>query len=322
MSNEGCTVGVDVGGTHLRAAILTPEGSIRTSVRQKMAARDPQGLLHTIDAAVAQLGEAGRGLPMAVGIAGPVHTRTGMVAVAPNLGWRDVMFGPMLARHFGQPVRLVNDLNAITVGEGLYGAGGGAAHVMCVFVGTGVGMGAVCHGNLVEGYDGLATELGHVRVHYGHQARACGCGERGCLEAHSSGRHLPALLAEKLRAKGKPERAKAPLGPEVFVAADSIEQAAVKGDEACRELWEDVALLLGRSIGNTVNLFNPEVLILGGGVLTSAPSLQERLFETIGQHTAKPAMNNLRIVTNVLGDFAGTIGAAILARDLGGIVAN
>lgn len=315
-TNEQRTVGVDVGGTHLRAAVLDGHGQVLTFTRQKIVARDPQGLLAALDAAVGGCGEGARSLPMAVGIAGPVHTRSGLVAVAPNLGWHDVLFGPLLHRHFGRPVRLVNDLNAITVGEGLYGAGGGSAHVVCVFVGTGVGMGAVCHGHLVEGYDGLATELGHVKVAFGPDARACGCGARGCLEAYTSGRHLPARWAELRAAHPTSQDDGHASSPEAPGGADAIEALAVAGDPVARRLWDEAAVTLGRAVGDAVTLFNPEVLILGGGVLVHAPSLQERLVQSIGQHTSRPAITGLRIVGTALGDQAGTVGAAVLARDL------
>ncbi|MEZ4273105.1 MAG: ROK family protein [Myxococcota bacterium] len=114
----------------------------------------------------------------------------------------------MLAAQFGRPVRLVNDLNAICAGEAAVGGGQGSHHVMCVFVGTGVGMGAVSHGRVVEGADGLATELGHIKVQSPETGRLCGCGGRGCLEAYTSGRHLPALLQQKIDAGCAPHRAR------------------------------------------------------------------------------------------------------------------
>lgn len=310
------SVGIDVGGTHLRAVLVGSDGKVHASSHQKIVARDPQGLLHTIAAAVEALQPGKTEFPIGLGIAGPVHTRTGVVAVAPNLGWRNVAFGSMLLAHYGRPVRLVNDLNAITVGEGMYGAGGGAKHVLCVFVGTGVGMGAVSHGQLVEGWDGLATELGHIKVNFTPDARLCGCGERGCLEAHSSGRHLPEML-QSVIARGVAcglGQSDSPLTK--AVAADSIEAAAQAGDPACLALWDEIGETLGRAIGNTVTLFNSEVLILGGGVLTSAPSLKARVVRGIHAYAARPALASLRIADTVLGEQAGAIGAAMLAREL------
>ncbi len=308
-------IGVDIGGTNLRVALVDPTGKLVRSVKQPIASTAPKDLLAQLGAIVEGFPAAARRAPLAVGIAGFLLTASGVVINAPNLGWNDVPFGRLLRRKFGRPVRLVNDLDAITYGEARRGAGKGATDVACVFVGTGVGLGVVSGGRIVEGADGVATELGHIKVESPVTGRVCGCGERGCLEAYTSGRHLPDLLAERVAA-GEPS----PLfhdagGDPQKLRAQDIEQAARHGEVAASRLWDDIGERLGFAIGNLVTLWNPRVLILGGGVLQSAPSLQRRtlkVFETVAWRTHRERVS---IRPTKLGDDAGLIGAGLLAHD-------
>lgn len=314
MNPPGLRIGIDVGGTHLRAALVDPHGKPVKVVRAQLDARDPSGLLLRMQEARTQLGEAAtQPLPMGVGLAGQILLASGTVAVAPNLGWHDVPFGPMLERTFGQPVRMLNDLNAIALAEAVCGAGEGAADVVCVFVGTGVGMGAVVAGHILEGADGLATELGHIKIASVEHGRMCGCGERGCLEAYTSGRHLPDLLATKV-ASGLPSPLyTASEGATDQLTAGHIDAAAHSGDPAARALWEEISQQLARAIGDTVTLFNPRVLILGGGVFLAAPHLKKAVLDQIRAYAARPAQRQLKISDTGLGDDAGVIGAALAA---------
>lgn len=313
--HDGLRLGIDVGGTHLRVALVTGQGQVVAAQRQQLDARDPSALLLRMQEARSRLPpEAQQPLPIGVGIAGQILVASGTVAVAPNLAWRDVPFGPMLARTFGQPVRMLNDLNAITLGEAVCGAGGGTQDVVCVFVGTGVGMGAVAAGQIVEGHDGLATELGHVKVDSVGSGRLCGCGERGCLEAYTSGRHLPDLLAAKVASGVKSPLFEGVQGDLSRLTAGYIEVGVSANDPGATALWDDVSALLARSIGDVVTLFNPNVLILGGGVLGAAPTLHRLVLERIRMYAARPAQRNLKICASVLGDDAGVIGAALAAQ--------
>ncbi len=307
-------IGIDVGGTHLRAALVSDTGEVIKVTRAQLDVRDPSGLLLRMQEARAQLGEAAaQPLPIGVGLAGQILLASGVVAVAPNLGWNDVPFGPMLERTFGQPVRMLNDLNAIALAEAVCGAGGGARDVVCVFVGTGVGMGAVVGGRILEGADGLATELGHIKVASVEHGRMCGCGERGCLEAYTSGRHLPDLLASKV-ALGLPSPLfQSAKGASAQLTAGHIDAATQEGDRACMALWTDIGEQLARAIGDTVTLFNPRVLILGGGVFLAAPFLKKAVLDSIRAYAARPAQRALRISDTGLGDDAGVIGAALAA---------
>jgi glucokinase len=315
-AGEPQAIGIDVGGTHLRAALLDKSGSIVQVVRHNLAGRTPEALLALLVKARAELKktfDAIDTLPMGIGLAAQIWLESGTVAVAPNLGWHNVPFGKMLADAFGERVRMVNDLNAIAVGEAAYGAGAGCKELVCVFVGTGVGMGAVVGGEVMEGADGLATELGHIKVGPLDNGRLCGCGERGCLEAYASGRHLPDLLAEKV-AQGLPSPLfDAVKGKADKLTAGAIDAAAQGNDAAAAALWVDITEHLGRAIGNVVTLFNPSMLVLGGGVFAAAPHLRRACVQRLQQCAARPASTHLQVRDTTLGDDAGIIGAALVA---------
>lgn len=296
-------IGIDIGGTHARAALLQSNGDVAKCISQAIAGRTPQDILLLIEKLYGELLPAtGLRLPLGVGLAATLEIANGHVAVAPNLDWHDVPFGDMLRSHFAMPVRLINDLNAIALAEAGCEEGEGGAHVVCVFVGTGVGMGAVSHGRIVEGADGFATELGHVKIASTQTGRLCGCGERGCLEAYTSGRHLPELYA-------------APEGAEANAA--TIERDFNDGHEAARILWKQIADPLGRAIANAVTLFNPRTLVLGGGVLQRAPKLYEMTRASVLANVSRPALRHLVMRDARLGDQAGCIGAGLAAMQTG-----
>jgi glucokinase len=307
-------IGVDVGGTSLRAALVDERGKIARAVRRPLEERDPQKLLDQLDRLIVDLAVTKGPLPICVGLAAIIRVESGLVAVAPNLGWRDVPIGDMLAERYGRPVRLVNDLNAISVGEAACGAGRGAKDVVCVFVGTGVGMGAVIQGAMLEGSEGFATELGHIKIESVDTGRRCGCGERGCLEAYTSGRHLPDLLAAKV-AHGVPSRLLDEVrGDLKALTADRIEAAAGAGDRAAVELWEEIGVRLGRAIGNLITVLNPRAVVLGGGVLLAAPSLRKRVVTQLERYAGRQQLGSVAVRDSELGDHAGLVGAGLLAH--------
>ncbi|MEL6545832.1 MAG: ROK family protein [Myxococcota bacterium] len=305
------SIGVDIGGTNLRAAVVEADGTIHEVHRQRVQDRSVDGLAKSVRAAVDSLGSEGSTGAVGVGIAGSVRAEEGVVAVAPQLGWREAPFGAALQRELGRPVRLVNDLSAICYGEAKVGAGRGSSEVTCLFVGTGVGVGVVTHGRLLEGEHGLATEFGHVRVELSADARQCNCGMRGCIEAYLGGTHLPARLREVAR----DSKIVSPLIDRDDLNSSVIESHAVNGDPAATALWADCAVKLAWAIGALIMTFNPKVLVLGGGVLGTAPSLIARAEAHLPHFAWESFRDTVSVCTSALGDDAGILGAALLARD-------
>jgi glucokinase len=243
---------------------------------------------------IAQLAEAidvfdvATDVPVGMGIPAEILPQTGHVICAPNLGWKDVPFRILAKQTLGRPIRLINDLNAITLGESRVGAAKGVGHLLCIYVGTGVGMGIISDGRLILGSHGFAGELGHFKVASVGEGNLCGCGDRGCLESYVSGRHLP-------------------------MPAHDIEAAFLARDESAIELWGQCSRYLATAIINAVTLMNPKMVVLGGGVLEAAPSLRQQIKATIKALSNRAAIQNIEFRDAQYGDSAGVIGAGLYA---------
>lgn len=309
-------LGCDLGGTNLRAAVVDLEaGAVVRAVKRKLADRTPAAVAAEMASAVREA-LAGEGVALeavegvGVGVAGQVLGATGMVLVGPNLGWRDVPFGALLARELSRPVRIVNDLSAAAWGEASVGAARGARDAILVFVGSGIGSGLILGGRLFEGAGGIAGEFGHTKVIAG--GRACGCGEVGCLEAYVGGNNFAERLRELVREGRGQGVLRAAGGDPSQITVSALETAAEGGDGEARTLREEAARLLGMATGNVITLLNPAKLILGGGVLAGAPGLKRETVEWIRRTAGRAHLAQLEIVDAALGDDAGGIGAALL----------
>jgi glucokinase len=306
-------VGVDLGGTNARAALidLTGGGRIVAERRAVVVDRSPTAVADLVAEQVRALapeGAAGVG----VGFAGMLRGWSGVVANSPNFGWREVDFRALLRARLGAVVELYNDLNAIAYGESAFGAGRGARDVLCIFVGTGIGAGMVTDGRLYIGATHLAGEFGHMKVVRGPSARRCGCGQRGCIEAYASGRNLAQRAHEELGAGARSLAVELAGGAIERVHAGHIDEAVRRGDAWATALWSEVAPLLGMSIANAVTLLNPGRVVLGGGVWEGAPELKRRALATYAETVNAPSGEAAVLVDSALGDTSGVRGAAAL----------
>jgi glucokinase len=310
------TLGIDLGGTYARAAVVDDAGRILAADKAALAGRTPEAVVECIaGAADAALRLAGD-VPVAgigVGAAAQLQGESGLVRVAPNLGWRDVPLGALLAQRLGRPVRVVNDLSAAAWGELKAGAGRGVSDVFVVFVGSGVGSAIIVRGQLVTGVTGVAGELGHVKMV--PNGRKCGCGERGCLEAYAGGHNLIAQLREAVDGS-RPTLLKqlaAELGTRPLVPT-LLQTAAETGDPVALEVFERAGAFLGLAVANQVTVLNPARLVLGGGVLMHLPGLKRMLIAGVQTYASAVSREALTISDAELGDDSGIIGAALLAR--------
>lgn len=307
------TLGIDLGGTFARAAVVDGGGKVLASAKVALAERSPAGVVETIAQAAADAVKSA-GIPVGacgVGAAAQIHKDSGVLSVAPNLGWRNVPLGQMLTARLGQPVRVVNDLAAAAWGELHAGAGRGASDVLVVFVGSGVGSAIIANAKLVDGAGGVAGELGHIKVVPG--GRRCGCGELGCLEAYTGGHNLIAQTRELLAAGRSPKLLELTGGDPARVTPVTLEQAAEAGDGPSREVYERAAQFLAVAVANYVTVLNPARLILGGGVLNHCPGLRRSVVEGVQAWASQTAREGLLITEAELGDDSGIIGAALLA---------
>jgi glucokinase len=314
-------VGVDLGGTNVRAAVVDADtGEIVAAHKEPLADRTPASVVtvvrHALESAASAAGiSLGASGAVGVGVAGQCLGTTGVVMNAPNLGWRDVPFGDLLAAAVGVPVKVANDLAVAAWGEKRFGAARGIEDVVLVFVGSGVGSGLILGGRIHHGADGVAGEFGHVKVRPSRpetKQRLCGCGQMGCLEAYTSGMNVAARVREELEAGAHTVIAERAGGDLSRVSAAMVEDAARAGDPYALALWDEVGELLGTAVANLVTLLNPARLILGGGVLLGCPGLSRLVRRTFDERVSRSAVRGLTIEHAWLGDDAGVIGAALL----------
>jgi glucokinase len=268
---------------------------------------------------LATLAEVIRGLLTAhpargvgVACAGQIHPRTGTVVYAPNLNWHDVPLAATLRNALGVPVVVENDVRAAAWGEFRFGAGLGVSSLLAVFVGTGVGSGAVLDGALWRGANNGAGEIGHTQVVW--DGLACPCGRRGCLEQYVSGSGFQRRLAQGLAAGARTRLIAATAGDPSRLTAKMVREAAESGDAFAGQLWDEAERYLTLAVANYVTLFDPDALVLGGGVIETVP----RLFEVVA--TGVPELTTilargLRIERARLGDWSGMVGAAALISE-------
>lgn len=309
-------LGIDLGGTYARAAVVDADGRIEASAKIALTDRTPIGVIDVIAEAAAQaISKGGKVDRVGVGVAAMLDGDTGFVANAPNLGWRDTPFGALLGAKLGRPVRVVNDLSAAAWGELRAGAGKGSTEVLVVFVGSGVGSALITSGVLIRGASNSAGELGHTKV-VPEQGRLCGCGLHGCLEAYVGGHNLIAQMNEAI-ASGRPTlmRERAAQDPTALTPV-LLEEAAFAGDGAALEIYERAVGYLGVAVANMVTVMNPQVLIIGGGVLSRCPRMRTRVRDAVFRHATRVSQAAVTVSDAALGDDCGIIGAALLASEV------
>jgi glucokinase len=315
-------IGIDLGGTNLRAAVFSglPDSAEAVLVHREDVGSDrsPTAIVERLGVLIPKLLQqaelGGLCIPVGIGFAGMLRGRDGYVANSPNFGWRNVDLGTLLRTQLGERynVGIYNDVNAITYGEFKLGAGVGASDILAVFVGTGIGAGAVCDGILLQGANNTATELGHTKVVIDEDALPCSCGLKGCVEAYVGGK----LLQERARRDLDSWASSAAVelaGSVENVHPGHLDAAAAEGDDYALELYSEVSPMLGLAIANAVTLLNPGRLVLGGGVFSRTPVLRDHVLAAFEAAVNPPAREGLQIVEAELHDTGGLVGAALLA---------
>lgn len=309
-------LGVDLGGTNFRIASFGA-GSVPEAVHKEEVGepRDPQTIVERLASAAERLAPSGP-VTLGVGIAAMLRDRRGTVANSPHLRWRDVAFGELLVARLGKrfTVGVYNDVNAIVWGEAVAGAARGCRDVLGVYVGTGIGGGVIAGGQLVEGVSNCAGEIGHSKIRWGDDAAPCACGQRGCIEAYVGGSYLAPRITAELLAGAKSSAVQL-AGGAAHVTPGHVDQAAGEGDEWALALWTELAPLLAVSLGNALAVLNSERLVLGGGLLGRTPVLYELVETALLVVTPVATSERLSVVPAELGDDAGLVGSAALARD-------
>lgn len=314
-------VGVDMGGTSLRALVVDRANKIlaigKTPTQRE---KKPGALIEDIAAEVIDAMESASLKrsdlrAVSVGAPGAVDPESGLVHEAPNLGWKNVSLGPKLSELLEVPVLVENDVNVGTVGEHALGAGRGARELVGIFVGTGIGGGIISQGELYEGARGAAGEIGHMVLQAG--GPRCACGKRGCAEALASRTGMEHEVRKAIKNGAKScvleimkHRRKDRMTSSVIV------RALKQKDRVMRNVLRRAEHHLGLLVASVVNMMDPECVVIGGGI---AERLQEDFVAPIRKTARKHFLcqrdaARVRIVPAQLGDNAGALGAVVLAR--------
>ena len=311
-------VGLDMGGTNIRTAAVSREGKVLLMLRAP--ARADSSAIETVENIATQvlaLQDAarreglGRAIASGIAVPGPLNVSTGVVYAAPHVkAWRSFPLRRHLERRLGRRVVLENDANAWALGEYWRGAARGCKNVVLLTLGTGIGGGLVVDGKLVHGRTGMAAELGHVGVEA--DGMPCDCGSRGCLEAYASASGLRGLLTRRLRSEESSLPAKY-LDREGAFSARALTREARRGDPIAREMFDLAGRHLGVALASFINTFNPELIVIGGGVAAALPLMRRTMMREVKARAFAEAVRQTRIVKAALGSKGGVVGAAFAA---------
>ena len=304
-------VGVDVGATKIAAGVVSPAGEVLNGVRYPTAYSRAE-LLRTIARAILEVVdgfEVGGGC---VAVPGLVLARENKVIYSPNLhAIEGIRLKEELEPKVGLSLTIENDNSAAAWGEFRFGSGNGSKHLVYVGLGTGIGGGVVAEGRLLRGAQGAGGELGHVTI----QATGprCACGNRGCLEALASGSAIGHRAREA--AAEHPDSALGRLAAHRKVLGEDVTELARQGDEIALSVLEETGTWLGVGLAGFVNVFNPEVVVVGGGAMEAGELILEAARREVMLRARSPSRDLAEIEVSALGPKAGILGAAALARD-------
>jgi len=312
-------IGVDLGGTFIKTALITLQGDIVNkgeipSEKESGPERVIANIGKSIQLAVKEAGQIFNQVQgIGVGAPGPLNTQKWIVCNAVNIpGFINIPLRDLIQDKFGIPVNLENDANAAGYGEYWKGAGRGSSLMVAYTLGTGVGGGIIIDGKLIRGTNDCGGELGHMTIV--PDGEMCSCGNRGCVEAYASATFLVKHTAAKLK-KGCPSLLTKWLEEGKILTAKLIDEARRAGDEFAGEMLLEVGYYLGLGVANVVSALNPDVVVVGGGMIKAGEIILEAVRREVKKRTFREHYEHLRIIPAALGNNAGIIGAAGLALE-------
>ena len=312
------SIGVDVGGTNIKIALVDKAGSIVYS--DTVPTRAEMGYEYTINnmkkaisdlmvqTKVAKEDISGIGF----GFPGQIDCDKGVVLLAPNIpGWVNIPIAKIIEKEFSIPVKVDNDVRCAALAELNYGAGKGTTNMICITVGTGIGSGLIINGKIVRGASNVAGEIGHIKLQM-HDGPLCGCGDTGCLEAFASGPAIVAMAQEYIMG-GKSTKYRELANPDItpYIVAE----AAKQGDVVAKRIFEVIGEYIGIGLVSVINLLNPEKIVIGGGVADAGELLFAPIKRTIELRAMPIQAKAVQVVHAELGNTAGVIGASLLIEN-------
>lgn len=304
--NGGCVVGIKVMEDHALGALTDLEASLLGKQSYPLTDTSPEGISRSLSELVAELLKMSENpvsnlMGVGVGLAGIVDAGQGLVRQSPFFGWDDVPLRDMIQNLVNVPVYVDNDVNTLAFAEKWFGAGRGVDNFLVVTVGRGIGLGIVSNGQFNHGVRGGAGEIGHTVIQPGGEL--CACGKRGCLEMYAS---EPALLRQAAKAFEQGQLSSLPKTPEELISL------AASGEKAAQEIFARAGELLGQSIANLVNIFNPQRVLINGEGVRAGNWLFDPMRAAIDEHTMPGLRQDVSILVEPLGDDAWARGAASL----------
>jgi len=316
--SERWVVGVDIGGTNVVVGVVPAGGGEPLALRSQPTnpARGADPVVDDVIRMAAEAmeealdehgGDRDRIVGVGIGCPGPLDLERGLVLTTPNLGWTNYPVRDLISERVGLPATLDNDANCATFGEWWLGAGRGVASLAGVTLGTGIGGGLILDGRLVHGASGTAGEFGHTTIDL--TGRRCACGNYGCLEAYASGPNIAARAREGIEAGYSSAIVDLVEGDLDRITAVTVYDALLRGDPYAQEVMLETAKVLGAGIANIVNMFNPEMVVIVGGVTRAGEHLFGPLRAEVRRRAFAVSVKACRIVPGEL-EAAGVVGAA------------
>lgn len=307
------TIGVDVGGTGTKAGLVTDSGEVLLRVeRPTDKTAGTKCVIEVVEELLERTTENDAPAAVGVGAAGFIDATSGSVTFAPNLSYDDPHIADAVGARTNLPVIVDNDANAAVWGERAFGAARGLDHVVLLTLGTGIGSGFIIGGRLLRGSTGAGAEFGHIIVD--PSGPECPCGLRGCIEQFASGGAI--ARAARRRAEGNPNTTLVAFAGSVdAITAKHVAQAAREYDEVALGVMREAGHWLGIGLSNIANLFDPQTIVLGGGVVKAGETFLGVARDTFVAMTAAQRRRPMRLDVTALGSDAGIIGAAALAFD-------
>jgi glucokinase len=321
MSDERAYAGIDIGATNIKYGLVDRKGKVLfKEQRPTLADKGPEPLMHLVanigERVLLHAAEEDYDVPwLGVGTPGTVDFKSGQViGMSPNIaGWKGMEIGELLRDRLNVPVWVDNDVNCVALAEYRFGAGAGYNSLVCVAVGTGVGGGVVLNGKLWRGSTFAAGEIGHMPID--PNGPLCGCGNRGCIEALCASGAIMQRCRDHLRGGLTPIFEEVLEGEPGDLSIKKLFAAARKKDEIALQVIAETARYLAIGLAGAVNLLNPELVIIGGGVADGGAGFVESTAQELRTRICDSAGEKLRVVKATLGNSAGFIGAGILGEE-------
>lgn len=310
------SIGIDLGGTKILIGLVEKEsGKVVSHIKKKTKKeKGPENIVRKMVEGVGELlEESGKSFTeinsIGIGSAGQIDRKNGIIIGAPNLDCYNLNLKEILQDKFNIPVFVGNDVEVATIGEQKFGAGKGCADFVCVFVGTGIGSAIVKNGHIIYGATGTAGELGHIIVDL--NGRPCACGAHGCLEAYASRSAIETRIEGALK-KGRKSCISEYLEEGKAITSSMIRKSIEREDELVTQCLSEASEYLSGGLASVINLINPELIILGGGLIEAVDYFYKQTIKKAKSKSLPVPAEKIRFSKTILGDYSGVIGAALL----------